>query len=321
MTNGRPYTQARYLMGTLVEIQIWGVPEDHAHEAILAAFQEMRHLHRLLSRFEPTSEVSHVNRQAASHPIEVSPELIEVLLTAQKVYRISHGAFDVTCGPWLRLWEMASHQGRMPTCTEWQVARNCVGGFHLSVDPDERTIRFDRPGVCLDLGGAGKGYAVDRAVAILQQFGVPRGLVDAGGNFEIFGFSDLPRAGIENPFDPDRLIATVDLIHPAIASSAQTHRFLKIRGTSYGHVIDPRTGWPVHARVGATILAESALLADCVSTALLVLGPRGGNLIESFPVEGLFVLSHQPTSEESTLWVSTGLRGHVAWIESSEVTV
>jgi len=311
--------EARYLMGTLVEIRLWAGQGEQTHEACKAAFAEIGRLQRLLSRFETTSELSRVNREAVDYPVQVSREFIEVVTVAQEVSRISGGAFDVTCGPWVSLWDEMAQEQRFPTCRQWRERKAKVGWEHIRMNPSEQTIQFGRPGVSLDLGAAGKGYAVDRAVAILQGFGIRSGLVDAGGNFKIFGFTELLSAGIEDPLHPDRLLATVDLIHPAIASSSQGRRFHKVQGVPYGHVVDPRTGWPTHACVGSTILAESALLADCVSTALLVLGPQGGKLIEILPVEGLFLKPLPFLQEELILWVSKGLQDHLCIAKSSEV--
>lgn len=318
MTLDKPHGEARFLMGTLVEIRLWGASEPRAHEACVAAFGEMRRLERLLSRFDETSEVSRLNREAWDHPVPVGPELTEVLAAAQKVSQASRGAFDVTCGPWVRLWEKAAQEGRLPTCGEWRRTQDRVGWRHLALDPKEQTVRFHRPGVSIDLGGAGKGYTVDRAAAILEEHGIPRGWVDAGGNFKIFGFTEPCSTGIESPFNPEELLAAVEMIHPAIASSSNSLRFTEIQGRSYGHLVDPRTGWPAQACAGATVLAESALLADCLSTALFVLGAPGGRLVGLFPMEGLFVCRASSSQEEATLWLSGGLKDRVTMMEPVE---
>jgi thiamine biosynthesis lipoprotein len=253
----KPHVQARFLMNTLVEIRLWGASESRAHEACGAAFGEMRRLERLLSRFDEASEVSRVNREAFDHPVSIGPELTEVLAAAQEVSRASRGAFDVTCGPWVQLWKKAGQEERLPTCGEWGRAKDRVGWRHLALDAKEQTVRFDRTGVSIDLGGAGKGYAVDRAVNVLQALGIPQGSVDAGGNFKLFGFTKPCSTGVESPLHPEELLAVVEMIHPAAASSSNALRFTRIQGKSYGHLVDPRTGWPARACAGATVLAET----------------------------------------------------------------
>lgn len=300
-------TQARYVMGTLVEVRCWAEPET-ALRAAAAAFAEVRRLQALLSRFEPESELNRLHRQAGEKAVSVSADLFAVLSGAREIAEASGGAFDFTCGAWMELWQEAVRQGRLPTEEETREARQRVGWNHVRLDPSRRAVRLDRPGIRLDLGAAGKGCAVDAAVRILQAEGVSRGLVDAGGNFKIFGFDELQSAGVEDPTDPDSLCATVDMVLPAIASSANSTRFAEIRGRRYGHVLDPRTGWPIEAARGATVLADSAFAADCLSTALMVDGADPDALLGRFHAEGLLI---EPGSEDGPRCrASKGLAGY-----------
>lgn len=282
----KPFTQIRYRMGTLMEIRLWSDSVAQAREAFQAAFEEIARLERLFSRFDPSSEVSRLNREGALRPAAVSGETIGLLSAGHEVARASGGAFDPTCGPWLELWERASREDRLPTSLEREAVRSRVGWRHLGINSKERTVRFHRPGMRLDLGASAKGYAVDRAVSALMALGIRKGLADAGGNFKIFGFEEPPWIGIENPRKPETILKTLPMYYPAVASSSNGLRGVEIQGDRFGHVVDPRTGWPAKQCAGTTVFSESALLADMLSTALFVLGPEGHSLLESFHCKG-----------------------------------
>lgn len=278
-----PLTQMRYLMGTLVEIRLWDEPEETGQAACREAFSEMRRLERLFSRFDPESELNRVAREAHRHPVRVSADLLAVLSLARRISESSCGAFDITAGAW------TAGMSR-------KEARARVGWEKIHLDQAAGAVRLDVPGMVLDLGAIGKGYAVDRAVEILRRAGIRRGLVDAGGNFKIFGFPETQRAGIEDPADPDRLWGTVEMVHPSVSTSGNTYR--------PGHLLDPRTGCPLRTGEGSTVLADSAAVADGLSTALLVLGICGMKLLPEYGAEALLI-------KKGRVWASNSLRQEI----------
>lgn len=281
----------RYLMGTLVEIRLWDEPEEAGQAACREAFAEMRRLERSFSRFDPESELCRVVREANRHPVRVSADLLAVLSLAQRISESSRGAFDITVGAWTTGISRAETRAR-------------IGWEKIRLDPSAGTVRLDVPGMTLDLGAIGKGYAVDRAVEILQRAGIRRGLVDAGGNFKIFGFPETQRAGIEDPSHVDRLWGIVDLVRSSVSTSGNAHR--------PRHLLDPRTGCPTRAGDGAVVLANSAAIADGLSTALLVLGIRGIKLLPEYGAEGLLI-----RKEKS--WTSNPLSHHVQPLHIQEM--
>lgn len=295
------HAQVRVRMGTLMEIRLWNSSAEKARAACDRAFARIQRLESIFTRFDPRSEVRRLVEETPGRRVRVSADLFRILSLARGISEASRGAFDITAGRWTALWEAAERAGTLPTRRAWKEARRHVGWEKLHLDPAAGAVELEIPGMALDLGAVGKGYAVDRAVEILQSEGIPAGLVDAGGNFKIFGFTELQQAGIEDPCRPDRLWGTVDLVCPAVSTSSNARRGFRIQGKTYGHLIDPRTGCPLKSHAGATVLAESAAVADALSTALLVLGPSGMNLLPEYHAEGLL----QPD------WISPGLNGHV----------
>lgn len=285
-----PLIQMRYRMGTLMEIRLWDESEEKAQAACREAFVEMRRLERSFSRFDPESELCRVVREADRHPVRVSADLLAVLTLAQRISESSRGAFDITVGAWTTGMSRAEMRTR-------------VGWEKIHLDLSAGTVRLDVPGMILDLGAMGKGYAVDRAVEILQRAGIRRGLVDAGGNFKIFGFSELQSVGIEDPADTDRLWGVVDLVRPSVSTSGNAHR--------PRHLLDPRAGCPTRPGDGATVLADSAAIADGLSTALLVMGIRGMKLLPEYRAEALLI-------HKGRGWTSHRLSGRVQPIQIQE---
>lgn len=313
-------TQMRYRMGTLFEIRLWSDSKEQARHAMEAAFEEIRQIEQRFSRFDPASETSFVNRHAAREPVRVSETFMDLTLLSMELSRKNDGAFDITAGAWNQLWQRAFERQRLPERSEQEEAGACVGWQQVETDLSKRIIRFHRPGLTLDFGGIGKGYALDRAVEQLQRQGIPRGWVDAGGNFKVFGFEEMPSFGIEHPLTPDRLWAVADLVRPAVASSSNRLRTLLILGKHYGHIVNPRSGWPLTADSGTTVLAESAALADACSTALLVLGPEGLTRLTTLQAEGLVLTRSRQSEDGLEARMTATLRHHITPLEPTEVS-
>jgi len=144
----------------------------------------------------------------------------------------------------------------------------------MEIDNANSTIRFKEPGMEIDLGGIGKGYAVDRAIERLKARGITRALVDVGGNLRFLGLPDAGHwvVGIKDPRAPQRLIRTIEVKEEGISTSGSYENFLKISGKEYCHIIDPRSGWPLSGTKGVTVLALNAMDADALSTAIFILG-------------------------------------------------
>lgn len=284
--------QVRYHMGTLWTVEAQG---PGASEAMEAAFAEIGRLDRLLSTYKPDSELSRLNRDGSRGWVAVSAETRELVAGALGVASASGGAFDPTVGPLVKLWGFKHMDYRFPSETAIADAKRQVGFGHVQVDA-ARGIRFTKPGIEVELGAIAKGYAVDRAVSILRERGMATARVDAGGNQGVWG--QPPEAegwvfGIRHPREDGGVLGWTTLRAGGISTSGDAERGFWKDGIRYGHVIDPRTGWPARGVVSVTVLAPDAETADALSTALYVLGPEAGtSLLGRYPgVEALWVTS------------------------------
>ncbi len=269
---------ARYRMGTVWEMVVWTSDREQALRAIDSAFEDVAQLERLMSRFLPESQLNDIARAAGQQAVVIDPALYEVLAYAQAVAAVADGAFDVTMGPLLLLWTKAAASGVLPTAVQLRCARACVGYQALRIERDGPRAALLHAGMSLDLGAIGKGFAVDCAVECLQAQGYTEGWVNAGGNVRFLGSWEREVA-VRDPCQPDQILLRLVVERESVSTSANYERAWQIGGHGYGHLLDPRTGWPASSSVSVTVLAPSAALADALSTACFVLGPEQGRLV------------------------------------------
>lgn len=233
-------------------------------------------LERQLSVFQETSEVSYINRRAALHSIQVERSLWELLILCQKLHGATDGAFDITAAPLSRCWGFLRRQGRVPEGNEIREALAVVGSDKLHFDYEAWRIGFDRPGVELNFGSIGKGYALDRMAATMR-VSTGSALLSAGSSSLLaIGVGDHRqngwKVGIRHPAHRDRRIAALRLRGCAMSTSGSEEQFFEHQGKRYGHIIDPRSGQPAEGVASATAIANSAALTDALATAFYVGG-------------------------------------------------
>jgi FAD:protein FMN transferase len=238
------------------------------------ALDEIVRLEKRLNRYDPSSDVSWINRHAASRAIKVEPALFRLLQRAVAFSELTDGAFDITVGPLMRAWKFEGDAGALPSPTLVAAARLDVGYRQLLLDVKSSTIRSTGSGVGIDLGAIGKGYAIDAAVAILRDHGVTRALLHggtssvhalgAGPDGKPWRIAWRPRGGVEEIFE---------LSDSALSVSAIHGKSFRAGAREYGHVMDPRTGEPTAAATSAIVTGPESTACDALSTAMLVLGP------------------------------------------------
>lgn len=289
----------RNLMGTEVTITAWTaeLDEEALTAAVEAAFSRMADLEKALSRHDPESELSSLNKAAGGEPVRTSRDLWRALMLAKDAWKTSKGAFDPTVGPLIGLWIAAAKNDKLPTPRQIDGARRKLGFGTVTLD--DGTVQL-KQGMSIDLGGIAKGFIVDEAVARLKEKGVTNGLVEAGG--DLFAFGTRPggarwRVGVQDPAAgkdvTGQLVATLAVSDKGITTSGHYRRFSEIEGRRTSHILDPRTGRPVPmGLLSVTVVAPTAAQADGLSTAVAVLGPEQGlALIEGLPgVEAYLVL-------------------------------
>jgi thiamine biosynthesis lipoprotein len=264
-------------MGTTFTVALYGEDRDRLEAAADAAFAEVRRLERMLSNYRPNSELSRVNREAAERPVRVSDELFELLAACLEYSRASEGAFDITVGPLMKVWGFYKGTGRLPAPEEVKAALARVGYRHIVLDPEQRTVRFTQPGVELDPGGIGKGYAVDRMVAILKEHGIRSALVSASGS-SIYGLGAPPsepegwEVRIRHPRDETKTVETLRLKDCSLSTSGSYEKFFVAGGKTYSHIMDPRTGYPATGMLSVSVLAPRTLDSEAWTKPFFILG-------------------------------------------------
>jgi thiamine biosynthesis lipoprotein len=237
--------------------------------------------------------VSLINGRAGLEDVRVSGELLSLLVQAVEVSRETGGAFDVTVGPLVALWQF-DVGGKVPAPEDLELALGLVDYRGLDLDVKESTVGLAAGGMKIDLGGIGKGFAVDRAANLLLEEGVENAIIDAGGDLRLLGSrpgKDFWRIGIRHPRDPARLLVSLDLADRAVVTSGDYERFFMAGGKRYHHLLDPATGLPAEGCQSVTVVAGDTASADAYATAAFVLGPRRGlELLRRLPgVEGIIV--------------------------------
>jgi thiamine biosynthesis lipoprotein len=282
-------------MGTLFRIIVYAPDAATALRASKAAFQRIATLDNTMTDYSPSSELMSLCRKAGGPPVRVSEDLYRVLAQAQELAERTNGAFDVTAGPVVRLWRRARRQHEMPDAEELAHARRLVGYQKLRLDPHARTAQLLEKGMQLDLGGIGKGYAADEALAVLKQHGITRALVVAGGEMATSApppGRDGWRIGIaplESPEKPP--MRFLMLREAAVSTSGDAEQYVELGGTRYSHIVDPRTGMGVVGRSSVTVVAPNATASDSLATAVSVLGPEQGlELIRSTPGTAVLII-------------------------------
>ncbi len=268
-------------MGTRIAVELWHEDASEAERAIEAVLGEMRRVDALMSHYKPESQLSQINARAALAPVAVDSELASLIERAGKLSALTGGAFDITYASVGYLYDYRAHQ--RPTDEQIEAGLGAVNWRHVVVDPKDSTVRFTRSGVRIDLGGIAKGYAVDRAIAILESHGVRHASVTAGGDSRIIGdrFGRPWIIGIRHPDDADQVIARIPMIDAAISTSGDYERYFDEDGERFHHIIDPHTGKSASKLRSVTIIGADATTTDGLSTSVFVMGPeRGIELIE-----------------------------------------
>jgi thiamine biosynthesis lipoprotein len=283
---------ARNAMATRFEIVLHGDQEAALRAAGEEALDEVEHWEARLSLYRPDSEIAHVNARASHEPVRITPEVFALLERARQLWEETGGMFDPTVGPLVRCWGFMGGMGRgtTPSAEEVEAARQRVGMEHVLLDRAAFAVRFARRGMLLDLGAIGKGYAIERAVELIREAGVVSGLIH-GGTSTIYALGCPPEAdtwtiALERPPAGFPVILggvppCVRLRDAALSVSAIWGRWFQAQQSFYGHVLHPKTGFPVTGAVMSAVVTPAATEGDALSTALLILGEPGIPSLES----------------------------------------
>ena len=264
----------RYLMGCFIEVEVTSKSSEVSNYALEKAFNEMKRVEHLLSKFISDSEVSGLNRSAGKSPVKVSRETFNLVKKAIHYSRLTHGSFDITVSPFIELWNVVSKEGRIPTQAEIKDLSSKVGCHQIVLDEASSSIFFRCPQMKVDLGSMGKGYAIDCAVEVLKSLGIKKALINAGSTAFSLG-DQTSRVGVANPRQTDEVLETLSVQNGAVATSAAYEQYWEIANRQYGHILNPRTGFPIRADfLSVSVVTSTALLSDLMSTVLFSLGRK-----------------------------------------------
>jgi FAD:protein FMN transferase len=299
------YQESRRLMWTKFEIVAYGTERAQLVEATNAAFEEIDRLDRQMSNYSETSDLTFINRNAAHDGVKVEKELFDLLKLALDYSRTTDGAFDITVGPLMKAWGFFKGQGRLPEPEELKAVLAKTGYRHVALNPGARTIRFDREGVELDLGGIAKGYAVDKAAEVLRQSGVSRALITCGSS--IYAIGEPPgqsswRVEVKNPLDPANPVTTIELKDNALSTSGCYEKIFRLEGKTYCHIMNPQTGYPIQEMLSATVIMPHGVDAEVFSKVLMVQGiDRAKNFVRQQKEIRAIICFHQAQGTVGTM--------------------
>lgn len=297
---------------------------DQAHQ-VSEALQACANVESWLSHFKPDSDLSNVNRNAAEQRVKVDPEFFELMQEANRLSQQTDFAFDIATGSLVQLWKQCRSSHRIPTEEEVAQIVNGSGSQFIELNESDFTIRLTSPSVQLDPGAIGKGYALDQAAHWMNVMedtpndylihGGHSSLVASGRHENLEGWP----VGIGNPLLTQKRLGTILLKDVAMSTSGSNIQFFRHEGKRYGHILDPRTGWPVSESLSVTVVAKSAMLADVLSTAFFVLGPqRSLEILERFPDVGVIMIP-PPSAGTKIRPIVRGIEPDVIFWEDEQV--
>ena len=280
------------IMGTRCYVELWADDLDKGNGAIDAVMAELRRIDNLMSHYKPESQLSQINQYANERPVPVDKELFDLIKLSTHYSQITEGAFDITYASVGYLYDYPKHVH--PTETQIREKLPAVNWRNMLLDEEHHTVRFEHPGMRIDLGGIGKGYAVDRGIEILKARGITRALVTAGGDSRIIG-DRMGRpwlVAIRHPDNPNKVVTRIPLADSAVSTSGDYERYFDEGGIRYHHIIDPHTGHSASKVRSATILAPTATQTDGMSKTAFILGPEKAlEIINRMPeYDAVFVL-------------------------------
>lgn len=297
-------------MGSAFEVRLAaGTPG--AVDLACRALDQIDTLEAQLTVYRDDSEVNRLNATAHLGPVEVEPGLFGLLQQAVILSRETGGAYDITSGALSEAWGFVRGPKRVPDPETLAKARARTGWHHLQLDPDRRTVAFDREGIRINLGSIGKGYAIDRVAELIRAYPWPTSALVHGGRSSLFALGSPPgnfggrwEITLHNPFRPESPLGSFFLRNRALGTSGAAFQQFVADGRVYGHIIDPRTGEPALGPASVTVLAPTAAMADALSTAFYLLGPiAAAAYVDAHPEVGAVFVERGPDGSEPRLSV------------------
>ncbi len=268
------------IMGETFDITVVAINEELGYINIDEAAAEIQRIEKLISSWDKDSETSKINTNAGVKPVKVSAELFTLIERSKQISELTDGAFDITYASINEVWKFNGSMQHFPTSDEVKKSIVNVGYKNIILDKDKLTVYLKNKGTRISFGAIGKGYAVDKAKSLLVSKQVIAGVINAGGDITTWGTKASGEKwllGVSNPLSNYKIVAWLPIVESSVTTSDVYEKYVIFKGKKYGHIIDPRTGYPVQGVKKVTIFAKSAELCDALTTAVLVLGLKKGS--------------------------------------------
>ena len=295
------------LMGSRFEITVIAENTKLGDQYIEEAVAEITRIERLISSWNPESQTSEINRQAGIMPVKVDLELYQLIERANGISNLTDGAFDISYASMDRIWKFDGSMTIIPSAEEIKHSVSKVGYQKIKLNASDTTVFLTERGMKIGFGAIGKGYAADKAKALLIEKGVKGGIINASGDMNTWGKQTNGedwKVAITNPLNKDKAIAIFPLNNSAVVTSGDYEKYIKLEGKKFAHIIDPRTGYPTSGIISATVFAPKAELADALATSIFVMGVNAGiDRINQLPnIECIII------NDEGKIFTSTNIK-------------
>lgn len=273
------YKRTLKLMGSRFDITVVANNESEGNAYIDMAVAEISRIEKLISDWDPTTQVSEITRQAGIKPVKVDKEVFDLIVRSKKISELSSGAFDISYASMDKIWKFDGSMTKKPTEEEIRRSVEKIGYEKIILNEQETTVFLKEAGMKIGFGAIGKGYSADKAKALLIKNGVSAGIINASGDMNTWGKQPNGESwmvAITNPLNKEKAFSWLPIDNSAIVTSGNYEKFVVFDNIRYAHIIDPRTGYPAQGIVSASVLCSSAELADALATAVTVMGVEVG---------------------------------------------
>ncbi len=281
------FHQKLKLMGSRFEISVVATDSLIATKHIQTAIAEISRIEKIISSWDTASETSAINRNAGIKPVRISKELYDLIVRSVAISRLTDGAFDISYASMDKIWKFDGSMKTMPSQEKIKASVVKVGYKNIILDKEKQTVFLKLKGMKIGFGAIGKGYAADKAKALLQSEGVRAGIINASGDMNTWGKQPNGedwKVAITNPLNKNTAFALLPISNKAVVTSGNYEKYVLLDGKQYSHIIDPRTGYPSSGIISVSVFALSAELADALATSIFVMGVEVGiNRINQIP--------------------------------------
>ena len=266
-------------MGSRFDLTVVAENETKGNEYIDLAIAEISRIEKLISSWDPNSQTSEINNNSGIKPVVVDDELFQLIKRSIKISKLTDGAFDISYASMDKVWHFDGTMKEMPSEESIKNSVSKVGYQNIVLDDSNHSVFLKLKGMKIGFGAIGKGYAADKAKALLQSKGVVAGIINASGDLNTWGTQPDGKdwmVAIVNPLNKEKVFSWMPVRNSAVVTSGNYEKYVKFNGTLYTHIIDPRTGYPATGILSATIFTSTAELADALATSIFVMGVETG---------------------------------------------